>query len=231
MVKRLSSAPRLESLLAWDFLAGISEGTAPPQRVLLPPEKICMACQQTGSVRAGLYKLGNPCFLKSILQCLSAESGEGGRGRSRAVPAPAVPSSSPSCVPVSPGAGSAWAEVCALPREEPLPRSERLGRPHGRSCKRCRAVPALSPGGPAHCCVTKGVTGPGGHKGRPRAARAALSPGAGGCAGESERGLSSTAGSLSSSLSAFRSIFSFSSWKSHPFFLPPLPTNSSWWKR
>ena len=122
LVKRLSSAPRLESLLAWDFLAGISEGTAPPQRVLLPPEKICMACQQTGSVRAGLYKLGNPCFLKSILQCLSAESGEGGRGRSRAVPAPAVPSSSPSCVPVSPGAGSAWGRgVRSAQRGAPSP--------------------------------------------------------------------------------------------------------------
>ena len=223
LVKSLSSAPRLESPLAWDFLAGISEGTAPPQRVLLPPEKICMACQQTGSVRAGLYKLGNRCFLKSILQRLSAESREGGRGRSRAVPAPAVASSGPSCVPVSPGAGSAWAEVCALPREEPLPRSERLGRPRGRSCRRCWAVPALSPCSPAHCRVTKGVTGPGGPKGRPRAACAALSPRAGGCAGKSERRLSSTARSLGSSLSAFCSTFSFSCWKCHPFFLPPLP--------
>ena len=231
MVKSLSSAPRLESPLAWDFLAGISEGTAPPQRVLLPPEKICMACQQTGSVRAGLYNLGNPCFLKSILQRLSAESGEGGRGRSRAVPAQPWPAVAPAVCLCPPGLALRGAEVCALPREEPLPCSECLGRPRGHSCRRCQAVPALLPSGPTHCCVTKGVTRPGGHKGHPRAARATLSPRAGGCAGESERGLSSTAGSLSSSLSAFRSIFSFSSWKSHPFFLPPLPTNSSWWKR
>ena len=122
LVKSLSSAPRLESPLAWDFLAGISEGTAPPQRVLLPPEKIYMACQQTGSVRAGLYNLGNPCFLKSILQRLSAESREGGQDRSRAVPAPAVASSGPSCVPVSPGAGSAWGRgVRSAQRGAPSP--------------------------------------------------------------------------------------------------------------
>ena len=115
------------------------------------------------------------------------------------------------------------AEVCALPREEPLPRSERLGRPRGRSCRRCQAVAALSPCSPARCHVTKGVAGPGGPKGRPRAACAALSPRAGGCAGKSERRLSSTARSLGSSLSAFCSTFSFSCWKCHPFFLPPLP--------
>ena len=73
--------------------------------------EICMAWQQRGSVGAGLYNLGNKSFLKSILQRLTAESGEGAQGRSRAVPAPAVapavPNSGPSRVPVPPRAGSA----------------------------------------------------------------------------------------------------------------------------
>ena len=133
------------------------------------------------------------------------------------------PAVAPAVCLCPPGLALRGAEVCAPPREEPLPRRERLGRPRGRSCRRCQVVAALSPYGPARCHVTKGVAGPGGPKGHPRAARAALSPGAGGCAGKSERGLSSTAGSLGSWLSAFCSTFSFSCWKCHPFFLPPLP--------
>ncbi|XP_062457525.1 ubiquitin carboxyl-terminal hydrolase 42-like [Rhea pennata] len=49
----------------------ITDGIAPPQRMLFPPEKISVAWRQRQSVGAGLHNLGNMCFLSSVLQCLT----------------------------------------------------------------------------------------------------------------------------------------------------------------
>uniref|UniRef100_A0A8B9Z960 Ubiquitin carboxyl-terminal hydrolase n=1 Tax=Buteo japonicus TaxID=224669 RepID=A0A8B9Z960_9AVES len=49
----------------------VTEGMAPPQRILFPPERIYMDWQQRWRAGAGLHNPGNLCFLNSILQCLT----------------------------------------------------------------------------------------------------------------------------------------------------------------
>ncbi|NXE99290.1 UBP42 hydrolase, partial [Menura novaehollandiae] len=47
------------------------EGMALPQRILLPPEEICMDWQQRQRPGAGLCNLGSTCYINVILQCLT----------------------------------------------------------------------------------------------------------------------------------------------------------------
>ena len=123
--------------------------------------EICMAWQRRGSVGAGLYNLGNKSFLNSILQRLTAESREGARGRSRAVPAPAVPSTGPSRVPVPPGAGSAQGRGVrsAQEGEEPLPHSSAWGGTAAAAvggAGRCQPRRHAAPHGPVSQSTSQG---------------------------------------------------------------------------
>ncbi|NWW36753.1 UBP42 hydrolase, partial [Panurus biarmicus] len=49
----------------------IGKGMTPPQKILFPPEKICMDWRQKRRPGAGLYNLGSTCYLNVILQCLT----------------------------------------------------------------------------------------------------------------------------------------------------------------
>uniref|UniRef100_A0A8C5NRV8 USP domain-containing protein n=1 Tax=Junco hyemalis TaxID=40217 RepID=A0A8C5NRV8_JUNHY len=48
-----------------------ASGMALPQRILFPPQEICMDWQQRQRPGAGLCNLGSTCYINVILQCLT----------------------------------------------------------------------------------------------------------------------------------------------------------------